>query len=112
MDNIDIEPEKLRRILDINESAPAALRILLTEERFREAYIVGEGCVIECQTVSVLDSLMNLLAFYYVMDLNYPAIYGQLLGFLQQHVLEEPYTFTKGANFLSFSTKVSNIELA
>ena len=92
--------------LKVKETEPPALCLFLIDGEYKMAYVVGEGVRINTQAHSVLDSLVVLLAVYYVFDLNYPAMYGQLLGFLQQHVLEEPYTYFKGSNFKTFSARV------
>lgn len=96
----------LCRKLTVKDKAPLALRILTTDGDIKMVYVVGEGTVINSRTTNVLDAVVVLLGAYYIFDLNYPAIYGQLLGFLQQHILEEPYTYFKGSNYQNFSNKL------
>lgn len=98
--------EVLHRKLSVKEKAPLALRILYTDDDVKMVYVVGEGSVINTHTTNILDAVIILLGAYYIFDLNYPAMYGQLLGFLQQHILEEPYTYFKGTNFQKFSNKL------
>jgi hypothetical protein len=104
---VDLTEEQLKKLLNVkNEKTPPCLKVLMSDGMFKLAYVVAEGKVIHGQTKSVLDALILVLAVYYVFDLQYPAIYGQLLGFLQQQVLEQPYTFFKGTNFQTFLARV------
>lgn len=80
----------------------------MRENSFKMAYIVAEGHKINAQTSNILDTVIALLAAYYVFDLNYPAMYGQFLGFLQQFVLEEPYIYFKGTNFQTLSSRIKS----
>jgi hypothetical protein len=49
--------------------------------------VAGDNCQIFGQTLSVLDSIMLLIAIYYVFDLEYPAMYAQMLGIIQHWVV-------------------------
>ena len=40
---------------------------------------------------SIPTILTTILASYYVLNLSYPASYGQMLGFLQEALLQEPF---------------------
>jgi hypothetical protein len=110
IDDIDIPEDNLKRVLKVKADQPPALRLLVKDGIFKKAYVVGLNRIIKCQTTNVLDSVMVLLAVYYVMDAHYPQIYGQLLGFIQQFVLQEPYTQFRGTNWQKFATKLSNME--
>jgi len=46
--------------------------------------VVGDTAEL-CETDNLKDGLLLLLAFYFLMNLNYPAPYAQFLGLL--HVL-------------------------
>ncbi|XP_071845550.1 uncharacterized protein [Apostichopus japonicus] len=106
VDNIDMQEDVLRRKLGVKDKAPLELRILTIDNDIKMIYAVGEGVTIDCRTTNSLEAIVALLGGYYIFDLNYPAIYGQLLGFLQQHILEEPYTYFKGSNYQQFSNKL------
>lgn len=90
----------------MKDKAPLELRSLTIDNNIKIIYAVGGGVFIDCGTNNSLKAIVALLGGYYIFDLNYPAIYGQLLGFLQQHILEEPYTYFKGSNYQQFSNKL------
>jgi len=106
VDSVDMEEELLHHKLKMKDKSPPALHLLMVYDGLKLAYIIGEGVIIYCQTVSVLDLLILLIAVYYIFDLNYPEIYGQLLSFIQQFVLEQPYTYFRGTNFQNFAAHV------
>ena len=113
-DDVDIPKERLPRVLKVKpvkDKEPMALRILTQDEKVKLIYIVGEGQIIQSSKCNVFESVLTLLACYYDFDLNYPAICGQLLGFIQQTILEEPYTSFKGTNFQTFTTKFKSVQL-
>jgi hypothetical protein len=109
IEDVDLTEAELKQALKVKPDQPPALRLLMKDNKFKKAYVVGENKIIDCQTTSILDSLTMVLAVYYVMDIHYPQIYGQVLGFLQQFLLEEPYTFLRGTNWQKFANKISNI---
>ena len=96
-------------MLQVINTDPPSLRFLKIGDYIKAIYIV-EGAILKSQSTQVFDALVEMLAVYYIFDLNYPAIYGQLLGFLQQHILKEPYTFFKRSNFQSYSNKINNMK--
>lgn len=53
-------------------------------------YVVGDGIHIKCHD-NCTPAILQLLAVYYVFQLEYPRIYSQLLGLLQTLVTSEPY---------------------
>ena len=94
VDDVDFTEEGLRGLLKVKDKLPPSLKVLTMDGSCKVAY--------------VYDALLLLLVPYYVMDLDYPAVYGQLLGFLQQFIIEEPYTFFKGTNYIQMARKVSS----
>jgi len=50
------------------------------------------------QTLLVLNSIMMLIAIYYVFDLEYPTMYAQMLGIIQHWVVGDAYTEQKCTN--------------
>jgi hypothetical protein len=50
------------------------------------------------QTLSVLDSIMLLIAIYYVFDLEYPTRYAQMVGIIQHWVVGDAYTEQRCTN--------------
>ena len=105
VDDIDIDDEKLRKLFHVKKQLPPSLKVLTVDGTFQLAFVVGDNKILKCHSKDLFDAMLCLLATYYVMDLDYPAMYGQLLGFLQQFVMEEPYTFFKGTNFIKMSRK-------
>jgi hypothetical protein len=69
--------------------------------------VVGDNCQIFGQTLSVLDSIMLLIAIYYVFDLEYPTMYAQMLGIIQHWVVDDAYTQQKCTNFITFADMLS-----
>ena len=64
-------------------------------------YVVDDNCQIFGQTLSVLDSIMLLIAIYYVFDLEYPTMYAQMVGIIQHWVVGDAYTEQKCTNFIT-----------
>ena len=82
------------------QSAPHIL-VIVENNSLHEAYILGDGCTIKCETGDFSDALILLLGTY-IFDLAYPRDYSQILGFLQQHVLKDPYILEKSADYKHF----------
>ena len=56
-------------------------------QKYEETVVVGDEVQIYTQAETLLDGLMVLLAVYYVFDLAYPKMYSQLLGILQEYII-------------------------
>ena len=61
-------------------------------QKYEETVVVSDEVQMYTQAETLLDGLMVLLAVYYVFDLAYPKIYSQLLGILQEYIINEPFT--------------------
>ncbi|CAG2202919.1 unnamed protein product [Mytilus edulis] len=72
--------------------APYVVVFLDQEGNTLCSHVIGDGRKIIGQTLNVLDSLLLLIAVYYVFDLDYPEIYSQTLGILQQWAIGDQYT--------------------
>jgi hypothetical protein len=70
-------------------------------------YVVGDNCQMFGQTLSVLNSIMLLIAICYVLDLEYPTMYAQRLGIIQHWVVGDAFTEQKCTNFIKFSDMLS-----
>ena len=66
-------------------------------------YVAGDNCLMFGQTLSVLNSIMLLIAIYYVFDLVYPTMYAQMLGIIQHWVVGDAYTEQKWSNLIKYS---------
>ena len=108
VDDVDFTEEGLRGLLKVKDKLPPSLKVLTMDGSFKVAYVVGDNKITHCRAKDLYDAMLLLLVTYYVMDLDYPAVYGQLLGFLQQFIIEEPYTFFKGTNYFQMAHKVSS----
>ena len=58
-------------------------------QKYEETVVVGDEVQISTQAETLLDGLMVLLAVYYVFDLAYPKMYPQLLGILQEYIINK-----------------------
>ena len=85
--------------------APRLVLIYNSSGQLDIGYILCDRARITCTTSSIVECVLLLLATYYVFDLDYPEVYAQFLGFLQQMVLLEPYTGKKGSNFIKMVKK-------
>ena len=56
-------------------------------QKYEETVVVSDEVQMYTQAETLLDGLMVLLAVYYVFDLAYPKIYSQLLGILQEYII-------------------------
>lgn len=70
------------------EVCPRLILFLKGMDQLEMTVIATNNCRIYCQTENVINSIMILLASYYVFNLDYPRKYSQCLGFLQQYVLD------------------------
>ena len=84
------------------EEGPRLVMFLNGKEQLEMAVIVTDSCKIYCQAKSILDSIIILLASYYVFNLDYPRKYYQCLGFLQQYVLWDVFTGDKSSKYKQF----------
>ena len=97
VDKVDIDETS---IFANDKKKPLALKVMVIGEEYKGAYVVGENVVIKFLGSTVWEAALVLLGTYYIADLEYPAIYGQFLGLLQQFILEDPYTLSKGTNLI------------
>ena len=84
--------------------APRLVLICQSDGQLDKGFILCDGVRITGSS-SVLECILLLIATYYTFDLDYPAVYAQLLGFLQQMVLLDPYTGKKSTNFIKMVKK-------
>ena len=69
------------------------------------AFVTVDGSIIKCKNNNT-NAMISLMAAYYTFDLEYPEIYCQFLGFLQEKMLGLPYTYKKSTNFMLLSSKL------
>ena len=97
---------KVETLLESKAASPPHLVVIMKHNELELCYVLGDQVQINCQS-GVLDGLVVLLGTYYVCDLDYPDIFSQALGILQQHVLGDVYTGKKGTNFILFTKSLS-----
>ena len=90
------------------EEGPRLVMFLKGKEQLEMAVIVTDSCKIYCQAKSILDSIIILLASYYVCNLDYPRKYNQWLGFSQQYVLRDAFTGDKSSKYKHFLKNIMN----
>lgn len=91
-----------KKHLDSEEESPPSLIVFKNEYEVLVIYIVADGCQMLDTTRCIRTAVMLLIASYYVFDLDYPAIYGQFLGFLQHWVVGDIFTQNKCTNWITF----------
>ncbi|XP_076086863.1 uncharacterized protein LOC143057442 [Mytilus galloprovincialis] len=89
------------------EDPPRLVVFLDPEEDVSCIYVVGDNTQIFGQTTNILDAIVLLIACYYVFDLDYPAIYSQVLGLIQHWVIGDPFTENKTSAWIKFSDELS-----
>ena len=97
---------------DLNsaEKSPPHIIATVEKESLEHVYIIGDGCTIPCEVGDdICDAIILLLGTYYIFDLGYPRIYSQILGFLQQYVLNDPYYLEKSADYKHFVAQYGNL---
>ena len=82
--------------------SPPKLIAVYHRDQFVNSFIVGDEVSISLNAASLLTSVVVLLGAYYVFDLDYPQIYLQFFGLLQQLMLGESYTGSKGSHLTRF----------
>ena len=58
-------------------------------QKYEETVVVGDEVQMYTQAETLLDGLMVLLAVYYVFDIAYPKMHSQLLGILQEYIINK-----------------------
>jgi len=85
------------------------LHVFVKDGHFDVAVIVADTIIINTQAMDIVQALLLLLATYFVFDLFYPRPYCQILGFLQQQVLDQLYSGLKSQNFTSFVSRFPKV---
>ena len=66
-------------------------------------YIVCDNVYIEVDVkLGVMGALLNLIATYYIFDLEYPQMHAMILAILQTLVMEDPYMNTTSKGYKVF----------
>jgi hypothetical protein len=65
---------------------PFVVLSLDEESKISGIFVVGDGTNV-CQSDNVKSSILHLLSLYFLININYPPMYSQMLGFLQLRCL-------------------------
>ena len=109
MDIFDLGAQSLDRMLKPKDAKAPSLRILEVNGYYQLGFVVYDGIAINTMANGPLEALLVLMAVYYTFDLDYPGVYGQTLGFLQEKVLGEPNPYFKSSNYIEFSKRIKSI---
>lgn len=101
----NIDDSEIKTKLASKPQEPPHLVMFKKEDQLKGIYIIGDTVSIRCQGTSVLSAVTQLLAAYYVFDIDYPKCYAMLLGFMQTFVLKEPFTYETSKKFKFFVKK-------
>ena len=69
-------------------------------------YISGNSFVIKCSKLSIISAVYELIAAYYVFNIEYPKIYAMPMAAIQEVCLEQRYRFDKSKQYKFFSKNV------
>jgi hypothetical protein len=101
---VDVLPEKHLNTDD--EEAPSLVIFLDTENNVICTYVIGDGKKTRTD-IKCFRCCCSSYAVYYVFDLDYPEIYSQVLGMIQQWVIGDIYTQSKSSSWIQFSDLLS-----
>ena len=75
------------------------LHMFFSEEVLSGAVLAGDNVRVHMPGLTAVQAVLVLVGAYYVFDINYPRPYSQLLGFLQQTVVGQPFSGHKSRGF-------------
>ena len=90
---------------ETDKGSPAHLVVFFQDADIEEVVIVGDSVRVLAQTKKLEEAVLLLLGVYYVAGLNYPKIYSNVLGLLQQLVIGEAFVGEKSSNLTVFLKK-------
>ncbi|KAL5016716.1 hypothetical protein ScPMuIL_006305 [Solemya velum] len=104
----DVPDDEVEKELRCGKLAPPRLVIFKSEGCIKGQYVVADGTYINVNSCSEKAGVLLLVAVYYILDLEYPRVYSQLLGILQTHLVDiQPYTGIKSVRYRKFSTDLT-----
>ncbi|KAL5018981.1 hypothetical protein ScPMuIL_004703 [Solemya velum] len=104
----DVPDDEVEKELRCGKLAPPRLVIFKSEGCIKGQYVVADGTYINVNSCSEKAVVLLLVAVYYILDLEYPRVYSQLLGILQTHLVDiQPYTGIKSVRYRKFSTDLT-----
>ncbi|XP_063959686.1 uncharacterized protein LOC135155065 [Lytechinus pictus] len=99
----EVPDEDVEAHMTSGKKEPPRLVIFVTgEEDVTGCFIVSDEVTIDCKVTNLTKAFMQLIAAYYVFNLEYPKMYSQLLGLVQSYVLKEPYNGQKSSKYRNF----------
>ncbi|KAL5011713.1 hypothetical protein ScPMuIL_010264 [Solemya velum] len=101
----DVPDDEVEKELRCGKLAPPRLVIFKSEGCIKGQYVVADGTYINVNSCSEKAGVLLLVAVYYILDLEYPRVYSQLLGILQTHLVDiQPYTGIKSVRDNTYMT--------
>ncbi|CAC5375782.1 unnamed protein product [Mytilus coruscus] len=105
----NIEDDDVKNKLKSKEMTPPHLVIFKSESKKLAIYIVGDSIHISSQGSTVTSVITQLLAIYYVFDIDYPKCYAMVLGLLQIFVMNEAFTYETSKKFKFYAKKFRTV---
>ncbi|KAL5019832.1 hypothetical protein ScPMuIL_002724 [Solemya velum] len=107
----DVPDDEVEKELRCGKLAPPRLVIFKSEGCIKGQYVVADGTYINVNSCSEKAGVLLLVAVYYILDLEYPRVYSQLLGILQTHLVDiQPYTGIKSVRSPPHIHKLKELE--
>ena len=85
---------------------PLHCKVFRRQQHVTGCYIIGDSFIITCSKLSMITAVYELVAAYYVFNVDYPKIYAMPMAAIQEICLEQPYRFDKSKQYKFFSKNV------
>lgn len=103
----DVSDSEVTAALATPERSPPHIVCVKCNDIIKGTYVVGDNVVMDCKSNDFAVALLQLLAAYYVLDLDYPRIFSQVLGIFQTYFVKTvPYDGLKSKKYLFSSQKL------
>ena len=87
----DVEDERIEEKCITEENDAPKLLVFIKNEDVSMTCIVGDTLQLNLNSCDVINGLVHLMVCYYIFDIGYPRCYSQILGLLQELVLNEKF---------------------
>ena len=105
VEKTDVPAEKIDGCIKSSVKDAPKLYLFFRGDKFDLAEVAADKCVIHLTAGDTTNALVGFLATYFSFHVGYPAVYAQMLGFLQQALLGIPYDGKKSVYFTEFMHK-------
>ena len=98
--HVDMSPEEMEQMVSSTENSTPILHIFLDKKgNFDIAQVAGDKEIIDLEAYDLERVLILFVGVYYVFSIGYNRQVAQVMGFLQQGILLEPFEGTKTNGF-------------